>query len=464
MRRLALVFCVQVAVLAGGLTPQQRAEHLLARATYGARPGDAQELQRIGWKKWLDQQLHPERIPGNPVLQERLRPLESLTMQSTELVKTYPQPKQGVLPPPPMPLRLAGAPVQQRRDYLLQAAPVRVVGHDLVEAKIDRALLSTRQLEEVLADFWFNHFNVFLDKGADRYLVTSFERDAIRPHVLGKFRDLLQATARHPAMLFYLDNWLSVAPGTNLPQRRGLNENYARELLELHTLGVDGGYTQQDVIEVARCFTGWTIRNPREGGAYFFAERLHDRDAKTVLGVRITAGGEEDGLKVLDLLARHPSTARFISRKLAQRFVSDDPPKSLVEKMAAEFRKTDGDIRQVLRVMFYSKEFWSADAYRAKVKSPLEFVMSAARSTEADVTSGFALAQTVARLGQPLYREPAPTGYSNESQRWLNASALVERMNFATALTANRLPGVRIDPAKYGNAGLRLGGPEFQKR
>jgi uncharacterized protein (DUF1800 family) len=355
---------------------------------------------------------------------------------------------------------LAAKSSESRRKILYSVAPVQVVSHDLVEAKILRAIYSHRQLAEVLTDFWFNHFNVYLDKGADRYFVTSYERDAIRPRVLGKFKDLLVATAESPAMLFYLDNWQSVDPAAferlrgrrrrRPGARRGLNENYARELLELHTLGVDGGYTQQDVMEVARCFTGWTIRAPRRGGGFVFDERRHDRGEKTVLGVKIPAGGgKEDGLRVLDILAHHSSTARFISRKLAQRFVADDPPASLVEKMAKTFRKKDGDIREVLKTMLTSREFWSAGAWRAKVKSPLETVVGAIRVLDADVDSTLALARQIARLGQPLYRKPEPTGYSTTSAEWVNSAGLLARMNFALALAVNRIPGVRVDLTQF---------------
>lgn len=376
-----------------------------------------------------------------------------------------------------------------RREFAAQTAPMAVIAMDLNEAKLDRAILSERQLAEVLTDFWFNHFNVYLDKGADRLLVTSYERDAVRPHILGKFKDLLLATARHPAMLFYLDNWQSVDPRSAAARAgrryKGLNENYARELMELHTLGVDGGYTQADVTEVARCFTGWTLRNPRQGGGFWFAERAHDRGVKTVLGVRIPAGrGEEDGLQVIDLLAKHPSTARFLSRKLAQRFVADEPPASLVEKMANRFQSSDGDLREVLKTMLDSPEFWSEKYYRVKIKSPLELVASAARAMDAQVDSGLALGRQVARLGQPLYRKQEPTGYPNTSSDWMNSAALVARMNFASALAENRIPGVQVrmdriptlpvispptqaaiekaEPGKV--AGLLLGSPDFQRR
>jgi uncharacterized protein (DUF1800 family) len=313
-----------------------------------------------------------------------------------------------------------------------------------------------------MVDFWFNHFNVFAGKGQDRWLLTAYERDAIRPNALGKFRDLLEATAQSPAMLFYLDNWQSVDPeaaarlqrGRILrPQqaqqrpRRGLNENYGRELLELHTLGVDGGYTQQDVVAVARAFTGWTIRRPQMEPEFFFDARMHDPKEKVVLGQKIGAGGIRDGQRVLDLLARHPNTARHISRKIARRFVSDNPPPALVERMAQTFQRTDGDIRSVLRAMLDSPEFWSPEAYRAKIKTPFELVASAARALggEADVTAMLVL--WTERIGQPLYQYQAPTGYPDTAESWVNTGALLNRLNFSLALAGNRLPGVRVDTA-----------------
>ena len=364
--------------------------------------------------------------------------------EKLELFRSLPEEKQDQLLEalsPKIRIELyAAAPPEMRRKIQKSGGPMQVIVQDLTEAKLYRAIYSNHQLEEVLTDFWFNHFNVFLDKGADRYLVTAYERDVIRPYVLLKFGSLLRATAESPAMLFYLDNFQSVDPAAadRMPAarqakaRRGLNENYARELMELHTLGVDGGYTQHDVTEVARCFTGWTIkRNPRQGGGFEFIERLHDRGAKIVLGVKIPAGGGmDDGLKVLDILAHHPSTARFISRKLAVRFVADHPPDALVEKMAQTFRRSDGDIRAVLDTMLHAPEFWSQGAYRSKVKSPLEMVASSVRALNADVEFGFALAQQLTKLGQPLYRKQEPTGYSNSSEEWINSAALVARMNF----------------------------------
>jgi uncharacterized protein (DUF1800 family) len=524
------------------------------RLTFGARPGDVEQVKAIGLKKWIDLQLHPDRIPENPLLLEKLKPLDTLSMSGNELVRNYPAPqivrqmaegkipfpsdpdrrlliqkmvkrdeaKQGDVPPPPdapnqqvlaalltpgeirslrtgtpqerlaaleaMPhdkqdevigalpqgMRqglFAIAPTDLRRRIELTAGPAQVVARDLQEGKILRAVYSNRQLDEVLVDFWFNHFNVFLDKGADHYLTTEYERDAIRPHVLGKFRDLLEATAKSPAMLFYLDNWESVGPSTPdaFPrgpnaQRRGLNENYGRELLELHTLGVDGGYTQKDVTEVARCFTGWSIDRPQMGGGFRFAPRQHDLGEKIVLGVRIPeGGGEKDGEKVLDIVARHPSTAHFISKKLAQRFVADDPPAALVERMAQTFLKTDGDLRAVMQTMLESREFWSVGAYRSKMKSPLEVVVSAVRSSGGNVDFANALVNQVAQLGEPLYRKIEPTGYSNSSREWMNTAGLMARMNFAVQLSGNKVPGVTVD-GTAASTETALGSPEFQKR
>ena len=359
-------------------------------------------------------------------------------------------------------------------------APQRVIA-ELAMAKMDRAVYSEKQLYEQMVDFWFNHFNVFAGKGADRWLLTSYERDAIRPHAMGKFRDLLEATAKSPAMLFFLDNWQSVdpkawsrlqqeqaarrayrvryggpfgrppfpAPGANpnqaKKQERGLNENYGRELMELHTLGVDGGYSQQDVIEVARCFTGWTIRQPQRDPQFWFNERLHDANPKTVLGHRINAGGMRDGEEVLDLLARDPHTARHISFELARHFVSDNPPDALVDRMTKTYQSTDGDIRAVLHAMIYSPEFWSHEAYRAKIKMPFELVASAARAIGADIDVPLALVQWTGRIGEPLYQCQPPTGYSDKSDAWVSTGALLNRLNYSLSLAGNRLPGVRTD-------------------
>jgi uncharacterized protein (DUF1800 family) len=366
--------------------------------------------------------------------------------------------------------------------------PFRITG-EMQGAKVARAVMSERQLQEVMVDFWFNHFNVFAQKGQVRWMLPSYERDAIRPHALGKFRDIVNATAHHPAMLFYLDNWMStradltMPAGPNRGKKMGLNENYARELMELHTLGVDGGYSQQDVIEVARAFTGWTIERPEKGGEFVFRPIAHDRGEKRILGHVIRAGGGElDGMQVIDILARHPSTATFISTKLVRRFVSDEPPPALVERAAGTFRRTDGDIRAVLATIFSSPEFWSAEAYRAKVKTPFDVVVSAARALDTkiappgaasaypdqdltmaprlnvgeraverggfNVGGGFVLARQVAALGEPLYEMQPPTGYADIAEAWVNTGALLARMNFALALAHNRLPGARVELPK----------------
>ncbi|HET9839095.1 MAG TPA: DUF1800 domain-containing protein [Candidatus Angelobacter sp.] len=361
---------------------------------------------------------------------------------------------------------------EQRETVLAMLEPQAVVGGELSGAKLLRAIYSDRQLEEVMTDFWYNHFNVFIGKGPDRYMINAYERDVIRPHALGKFKDLLEATAKSPAMLFYLDNWQSVGPNSDLalygPQRRiarrgrfarfprpqqqaknrpsGLNENYAREIMELHTLGVDGGYTQKDVTELAKVLTGWSIEQPQMGGSFRFNERAHEPGAKYVLGHKIGEHGEKEGQEMLEILAHHPSTAKFISRKLAMRFVSDNPPPGLINRMAETFQKKDGDIREVLRTMFRSPEFWAADAYRAKMKTPFEFVASAVRVSGADIKDALPLVATLNRMGMPLYGMQPPTGYSMKAEAWVNSSALLNRMNFALQLGSGRLPGSSLDP------------------
>ena len=354
--------------------------------------------------------------------------------------------------------------------------PQRVV-EELAMAKMTRAIYSDRQLQQVMDDFWLNHFNVFAGKGEVKWYLTSYERDVIQPNALGKFKDLLTATAKSPAMLFYLDNFLSADPRAaqrqameramrqqmrrgpyaypprpqpqqgQKKQQRGLNENYGRELMELHTLGVDGGYTQKDVTEVARCFTGWTIEKPRELAQFKFDDKVHDPDPKIVLGKKIHAGGMKDGEQVIDLLSKHPSTAKFISTKLARRFVSDNPPSPLVERMAKAFQKSGGDIREAMRTMIYSPEFWSRDAYQAKIKTPYELVVSSVRALGTDVDTPMPLVQWVARIGEPLYQCQPPTGYSDKAQTWVNSGALLNRLNFSLALAGNKVRGSRSDVA-----------------
>ncbi|HST20761.1 MAG TPA: DUF1800 domain-containing protein, partial [Blastocatellia bacterium] len=399
-------------------------------------------------------------------------------------------------------------------EQMEAARKSREVITELTSQKILRAAYSERQLEEVMTDFWFNHFNVFAQKEAVQWLATSYERDVIRPRALGKFRDLLLATAQSPAMLYYLDNWLSAAPDAKEPRpprpaagpppmrenaksgsaamastemqvasdkakviddatllakidgaqqsppknppapaqpqrKRGINENYARELMELHTLGVDGGYTQKDVQEVARCLTGWTIDRPFQGGGFIFRPWMHDAGSKTVLGVSLPAGGGiSDGVRVIEILARHPSTARFISKKLCERFIADDPPRQLIERVAQVFLKTDGDIREVLRAILTSPEFYSAAVFRAKVKSPLELAASAIRVLDGDTNGAPALHEWLRKMGEPLYLYAFPTGYSERSAAWMNTGVFLNRLNFAVALANNQIQGTSYDPAR----------------
>jgi uncharacterized protein (DUF1800 family) len=378
-----------------------------------------------------------------------------------------------------------GMSAEQKETLLAMANATHVVVSELSQAKLLRAAYSERQLEEVISDFWFNHFNVFINKGADRYLVTEYEREVIRPHALGKFSDLLLATAKSPAMLFYLDNWQSVGPNSQAakfgrgeigaggrrgryarrrgiyqptPQQqeridkakqripKGLNENYAREVMELHTLGVNGGYSQKDVTELARVLSGWSIERPREGGNFKFNDKMHDPGDKRVLGHTFKEHGEKEGEEALLMLARHPATAKFISRKLAMRFVTDDPPQALVDEMARTFEKSDGDIKEVLRTMFRSREFWAPTTYRAKVKTPLEFVVSAVRATGADIQNAQPLVRFLQQSGMQPYGAQSPTGYSTKADAWVNSGALLARLNFALGLGVGKLPGVTMDP------------------
>ncbi len=468
-------------------TPQMIKQMVAGQAPFPKDPDRRMMIERLVQRNEMKQgqdAAAAANAPARQALRDLLTPEEVRALRTgtpetrVAAFRALPADKQddviGAMPAQMRQGMFALATPELRRKIEMANGPQQVVARDLMESKLLRAIYSNRQLDEVLADFWFNHFNVFLDKGADRYLVTAYERDVIRPHVLGKFRDFLEATAKSPAMLFYLDNWQSVGPnapqgrGAN-QQRRGLNENYGRELMELHTLGVDGGYTQRDVTEVARCFTGWTILNPQRGGAFTFNPRTHDKGAKTVLGVTIPAGGGiEDGEKVLDILSHHPAAARFISKKLAMRFVSDDPPASLVDHMAQTFLKSDGDLGEVMRTMLNSKEFWSVGAYRSKMKTPLEMVASAVRAVNGDVDYAFALTNQVAQLGEPLYRKTEPTGYSNSSKEWLNSAGLLARMNFALQLADNKVPGVKVEATRAATAdapaGIPLGSPEFQRR
>jgi len=424
------------------LSQAQRVIHFLNRTSFGPTREEVERLHRLGIHAYLDEQLHPEKI-ADGFVEEKIAGLKSMRLSARELLELYPPPKQAANPTMAPPMEMAGP-----RQVILE----------LQLARLLRAVYSQRQLYEVMVDFWSNHFNIFAAKGADRWLTTPYDRDTIRPHALGKFSDLLRATAQSPAMLFYLDNWLSAAPDSAAQRfapanrRRGLNENYAREIMELHTLGVDGGYTQKDVQEVARCFTGWTIRQPRGAGGFYFEPRIHDAGEKFVLGTRIAAGGGvEDGLKVIDLLARHPSTAQFIATKLTRRFIADEPPKSIVSKAAAAFRQSDGDMRTVLRTIVEAPEFYDRGNYRGKVKKPLEYVASALRITGAEMQITHQLLRYLGRMGEPLFLAQPPTGYPDAAASWISPDMLLTRMNFAADLISNRLPGTRFNKEAAAN-------------
>jgi len=426
---------------------EEQAVHVLNRLAYGPSPTDVRQVEAMGPAAWIAWQLRPARIDDAEV-EKRLADFPSLSMSTAELVAYYPRAKKVA---EAKGIRLEGkSPEAMRAELAGVVEPFqlpRQVGAELVAARLIRATVSRRQFQETLVDFWFNHFNVSADKGAVRWMVSPYEREAIRAHLFGTFRELLGAVAHHPAMLFYLDNWTSTRESLSLPKngRTGLNENYGRELLELHTLGVDGGYTQDDVREVARCFTGWGIRKPNEDGAFEFHPRAHDTGSKRVLGTEIPAGaGMEDGERVLDLLATHPSTAHFIARKLAQKFVMDAPPPELVERVAQVFLRTGGDLTATYRALFESPEFWSDAARAAKVKTPLEFTVSAVRALGGTTAGDVPMVQALNRMGQPLYRAQPPTGWPEVSQPWVNPGALVARIDFGLKLASGRMTGTEV--------------------
>jgi uncharacterized protein (DUF1800 family) len=448
------------------LNEEEAILHALNRLGFGPRPGQVELIEKTGLENWIQAQLHPENI-GDPVADARLAEFPALRLSAAELLDQY--------PPQDVAAKRLGMKVDEYQKHLQDLAkqpggtntlPFKdqnEIVNDVMEAKMIRAVYSERQLEEQLSDFWFNHFNIFIYKDTDRWYLIPYERDAIRPHALGKFRDLLEAIAKSPAMLFYLDNSSSAdphafdrmkqhpvrtRPGEKLPPlgpKRGLNENYGRELMELHTLGVDGGYKQEDVIEVARAFTGWTIVSPRENPVFYFDRRIHDPDPKRVLGKNIKGGGIKDAEQVLDLVVKNQHTARHISLQLAEHFVSDDPPPTLVARMAKTFEKSKGDIRAVMTTMIYSPEFWSRAAFRAKVKTPFELVVSTTRALGADVDQPLQLAQWVSRIGEPLYQCLTPNGYSDKAVAWVSTGALLNRVNFAVALTSNKVRGAQVD-------------------
>jgi uncharacterized protein (DUF1800 family) len=434
---------------AAAIPSDLREIHVLNRLAFGPSPTDIEHIKSIGVDKYLQEQLSPKSIPLPQSLVDELEGLSTLRLSSPQLFVEYGPPSYRGL---------------QKDKQAIQRARqrARVIVEEATEARLLRALQSPRQLEEVMVNFWFNHFNVFAQKGLDRLWIGSYEREAIRPYVLGRFRDLLGATAKHPAMLFYLDNWQNTAPDS--PGARGnfkgLNENYARELMELHTLGVDGGYTQEDVITLARILTGWGFRRAQQplqaratrsmqpqsaenfsiNNGFYFDRNRHDFSTKTFLGRTIKGSGINEGEEALDILAQHPSTARHISYQLAQYFISDDPPKSLVDRLAREYLDTRGDIRSVLNTLFHSPEFWDERYFGKKFKTPYEYVISAVRASGIPVTNPRPLYGTMAQLGMPLYLCQTPDGYKNTQEAWLNPNAMTQRINFATALAAGRLP------------------------
>ena len=440
-------------------TADQQVWHVLSRLTFGARPGDAERVRTMGVDRWIDEQLRPAGI-SEARTDQFLSTFETQRASAAELQAKYPRPNQLLQQLGARGDRSKLTPEESER--LRQAGEgFRRISGEMLSARVARGLLAERQLQEVMTDFWLNHFSVYIQKGGpEPYLIAEYENSVIRPNVLGKFRALLGAVAHSPAMLYYLDNWESsvdstrarLAPipnagrMTRAPQqqrRGGLNENYGRELLELHTLGVDGGYTQQDVIGAARAFTGWTLRGPRQGnGGSQFVPFMHDAGEKTFLGHRLAAGrGEQDGEDVLDIVARHPSTARFIAFKLARRLVSDQPPAELVDRAAETFRSTDGDLREVVRTIVTSPEFFSHAAYRSKVKSPFEVVVSALRALGAEPDATPRTAAVIGTLGQPIYGHQAPNGWPETGSEWMNTGAILGRINFGLAVAASRVPG-----------------------
>ncbi len=563
---------------AKSLTEDQKILHVLNRLGFGARSGDVEKVKAIGLNKYIELQLNPNSINDDAV-EARLKNIDVLKMSNEEIFAKYPAP-QAVLQAvarengltkgdvaqlkaknknnaaampndnkamtaddkammPPDDKNAAKQPAQmsdEERQKLQQEVKEIYQKYDLGRpqqitqqlsaARILRAVYSEKQLQEQMVDFWTNHFNVYANKAATRWFLPEYDRDVIRPNALGNFKDLLTATAKSPAMLFYLDNFQSVSPNMQMnagrkplmqneqinPQRRermkqrlglndteldvrvkqleqrqkqaknqkrGINENYARELMELHTLGVDGGYTQKDVQEVARCFTGWTIIDPSgyrtsigkmendgqdkrgnrqarltglpadaPSGTFYFNERAHDKGEKTVLGQKINEGGMNDGLKVLDILVNSPATAHFIAQELAVKFVSDNPSAAFVSRIADAFHSSKGDIKTTLRALFTDKEFYAPENYRAKIKTPFELIVSAIRTVGAD-TNGNQVQALLAKMGEPLYGYIAPTGYPDMAEDWVNTGALLERMNFAVALASNRIRGTRVDLSKY---------------
>ena len=471
-----------------GLTEQQAAAHLLSRFTYGAKAGDVDRVVKMGLEKWLEQQLNGDLEDHE--LNQALDQYEDLKLTNTEVENIYPRNaqllrfavKDGIINKD----SINKANGKEYRATLLAYMkdkgykPQKELYRQFINQKITRAIYTNNQLRELMTDFWFNHFNVSLSKNQCAAYIPAYERDVIRPNVFGKFENLVLATAKSPAMLMYLDNFSSagnnLAVENKIPQankkKPGLNENYAREVMELHTLGVDGGYTQSDVTQAARVLTGWTIAPMSDNGYgsgmkkilerigdenlskrgfvhegdFLFAMNRHDNGEKTILGKKFPAGGGyEEGVTLLKMLAHHPSAAQFISKKLAVRFVSDNPPQSLIDKMAKSFLSSNGDIKAVLITMVNAPEFWSADALREKTKSPFELAISAVRSLDATVKQPYQLYTWINKMGQQMYYYQAPTGFPDRGQYWINTGSLLNRMNFGLALASQRIPGITFN-------------------
>ena len=549
---LFLLYSLTASVFAAGtdlsekkkaLTDDQKIIHVLNRLGFGARPGDVEKVRAMGIQKYIDQQLNASSIDDS-LAESKVKDIEVFKMTTAEVFAKYPNPgallrqidggrPQAANNQAPSEDPKIAQDEQRERQQKLQELyreydlkPAAQLVPQITANRVLRAVYSERQLQEAMVDFWQNHFNVFAGKAAVKWYIPSYERDVLRKNALGNFKDLLIGTAEHPAMLFYLDNFQSVSPNSQMggnnngllqrglrdgnltprmreqikqrqgitdaqldrridqfkknqqkpAQRRGINENYARELMELHTLGVDGGYTQKDIVEVARAFTGWTIADPQgyrkiagsgikgtedkrmerlqkmpgvpddiESGKFYFNDRWHDKDAKTVLGQKVDEGGMKDGLKVIDILVNHPSTAKFIARKLCVKFVSDNPSEVLVSRVADAFHKSSGDIKTTLQAIFTDKEFFAAENYRAKIKTPFELAVSSLRAIGADTDSRPAFVAMLNKLGEVPYGYQAPTGYPDMAEDWVNTGALLERMNFAIAVASNRIPGTHAD-------------------
>jgi uncharacterized protein (DUF1800 family) len=409
-----------------------RVFHTINRLTFGSTAGLIPQVKKMGIEAYIQSQLKPTSIAVPEALTQKIKTLDTFALTPGQLYKQE--------------QRL----IEEAKKLKLESKKIRKIRGDFErkirehaeEGRLIRAYQSPRQLEEVMVDFWYNHFNVNgLQGGQIRLFFSSYEQQAIRPHVLGKFRQLLGATAKHPAMLIYLDNWQNTAPGSPKAKGRfkGLNENYARELLELHTLGVDGGYPQADIIVLARILTGWGVPHPSakriedEDGFYFESDR-HDFEDKVFLGQKIEGKGIEEGEKALDILARHPSTARYISYKLAQAFVADNPTESLVKKMANKFLETDGEIRLVLNTLFTSSEFWNSDVYQGKFKTPYRYIVSVMRAV-GEVSNFNSANGLLKQLGMPLYGCSSPDGYKNTQDAWLNPDTMIRRSSLAVQLS-----------------------------